>query len=558
MDSKIDRFQEIVAVSDTGQMGSHGWRHRLMWRQLSLLWKISVSHQVAESFSIGSRPAAYSVAVSGEGCDERLLAELSLTGVPVVVFLDRVRLKSDQSGNHIYQENHRYRAATNSYRHYFRVEQQRRFVEGVPEVVSVYGERPEVTSVAGNGTEVLISLDGIPIIGINGNYLLIGADPWQFGIPSVPMLYKVLSNWLTYKAGCVHQMMKPYAAIRIDDLPTTAEELKSHTATDKFDKNRARKLRRLRKFAQRAGAKFSLMYSSHFRDHGQLKAISFVMPRSIKEIQSGVAIGVFQVGSHGMVHLRGEVPSASGLDPREFIDLSEQETVQHLTISDDEIARLFRGSPQHFVAPAWGYRPGVTKSIAGFRYSAVIDSSQHVENGECDVFMAVPSEGTYFNMVETFRPGARMLTYSNPDFWRCFAGAGIPIHYMQHTDTNWHILTQLLKANRDSRIDVGLRGRLLRLADDPGQQLLVRAVCAALLTTMRCMAEPACSKFVWQALTRGSIYSFGRAMKAAGYSLVTLSELETVALEHASHRSSTITGEGRNPHSRSAARQKSH
>ena len=33
-----------------------------------------------------------------------------------------------------------------------------------------------------------------------------------------------------------------------------------------------------------------------------------------------------------------------------------------------------------------------------------------------------------------------MLTYSNPDLWQCYAGAGIPVHYMQHTDGNWDIL----------------------------------------------------------------------------------------------------------------------
>ena len=114
--------------------------------------------------------------------------------------------------------------------------------------------------------EVLISLDGIPVIASHERYLLVGADPWQFGVPSVPMLYKILSNWLIHELGFTKRLAEPYAAIRIDDLPITAEELKFRPASRKLDKKRARTVTRLRKFARRTGTVFTLMYSSHYQD----------------------------------------------------------------------------------------------------------------------------------------------------------------------------------------------------------------------------------------------------------------------------------------------------
>src|SRR6185436_3913377 len=95
------------------------------------------------------------------------------------------------------------------------------------ERVSIYGDSPIVTPLRIEGDmEVLVSLNGVPVLACRQNLLLVGADPWQLGVPSVPMIYKVLSNWLTHKVRLQHRLLEPYAAIRLDDVPTTAEELK--------------------------------------------------------------------------------------------------------------------------------------------------------------------------------------------------------------------------------------------------------------------------------------------------------------------------------------------
>ena len=255
------------------------------------------------------------------------------------------------------------------------------------------------------------------------------------------------------------------------------------------------------------------------------------MPQSISEMQEGVKQGVFKIGSDGMVHLRNNSSGDGFLDPREFLDLNEQETAEHLNISDGEILRLFGASPNSFVAPAWGYRPGVTKKVAGERYSVVADSSQHVESGGCDVLLTgAHDDGNYFHAAETFRPGGRMLTYSNPDFWRCYASAGIPIHYMQHTDTNWEILKNFLRRRSDAAIPSsgrGVRSRLLHFVENTAHSRNLRAICAVLLTIIDSSLEPTSWQFIWNVLTRSSLYEFVRAMKSAGYNCIPLTDLPT-------------------------------
>ncbi len=519
--------QKIITVSGTHQLGSFGWRHRLTWRQLSTLWRIPVSHHLSDSSLTPPGAIACSIAVAhGEG-DGHLIQHWHRRESPVIIFLNRAVLRLDGAKGLAveFTDHHR---PENRLHHVFQVEHSHRLVEGLPKRVTIYGECPTVTPLEIDGDiQVLVSLDGIPIIAVNKRSLLIGADPWQFGVPSVPVIYKILSNWLIHEVGYKHSMLKPFAAIRFDDLPTTAEELKTNPPCRDLDRKRFRVIRRLRRFGYRTGAKFTLMYSSHFPGpNGGFRPISSVVPRSIREMQLGVSQGVFEVGSHGMVHLRKGETNQSNMGA-EFEDLDEHETATHLETSDGEILRLFGGRPQSFVAPNWVYRPGVTKRIAAERYDIILDSSQHVENGECDVFLAPGQEGGYLNVTETFRPGSRMLTYSRPEFWRCYAGAGLPIHYMQHMDTNWHILLSFLKAKtvRVNDRSPHLPRRLLELAEDPRRPLYIRALCTLLLTIISCRFEPASWKFVWIALSRNSIYSFVRMIKSAGYECVTLTEL---------------------------------
>ncbi len=482
------------------------------------------------------RPAAiHSLAIAAGEFDEHRLARLTLEQLSAVVFLDRVRLHYDTRSGQITSQFQDRCSETGGYRHVLRLEQNHPLLEGLPGAIPIYGECPVVTPLAiQTGATVLVSLDRVPIIAVHGNLLLVGADPWQFGNPSVPVLYKVLSNWLRQRVGHEHAILQPLAVIRFDDMPTTAEELALGVSIRKLDRKRSRTIRRLVKFARRTGTKFTVMYSSHFRtENGSLQTIRSAMPRSLRLMRSAVKHGAFEMGSHGMVHLReGARASASALDPKEFFDLDELETAAHLQKAEQEIIEAFETRPQSFVAPAWGYRPDVTKRIAGGHYSVIVDSSQHVENGDCDVLFSTRTPpANYLHIVETFRSGSRMLTYSNPAFWKCYSSCGIPIHYMQHTDTNWQVLKNFLIGRGGHELQ-GSKGRLANLINvinDPRRGASLRAVCTIIVTARRCLLEPGSWEFVWKALTISSIYSFMRAMKSAGYVPVTLTELRDVS-----------------------------
>jgi hypothetical protein len=534
--------EEIVTLSATHRPGTFGWRHVLAWRQLSILWQIPVLHYLADKcFSKPKAAAVYSVAIRHGECGGDFAEQCCRIGSSVVTFLDRTSMRLSGTPNSLMTEFQGHYVAKNCFRHVFRLEQRHPLVAGLPTTVSIYGKCPIVTPLCiENGMQVLVSLDGVPIIAFHQRHLLVGADPWQFGVPSVPMLYKVLSNWLIQEVGNKHRMLEPCAAIRLDDLPSTAENLKAHPPGRKLDRKRSRIIRRLRRFGKRTATPFTFMYSSHFREaNGTLTPISSVMPRSISEMQLGVKQGVFEIGSHGMVHLRSVSSDSTSTDPREFMDLDVPETVKHLDACESEILQLFDKKPQSFVAPAWGYRSGLTKQIAAERYPIIIDSSQHVEIGLCDVLWDAVQQGGSLNMVETFRSGDRMLTYSNADFWKCYAAGGIPIHYMQHVDTNWHILRNFLKSQAGSKSEASqthVQSKLLHVVENPKRPRYLRVLCAAAFFFVNCWLEPASWRLLWRSLTRSSLYAFVRAMKSAGYRLVTLTELGTIEVSYTNSR----------------------
>jgi len=164
--------------------------------------------------------------------------------------------------------------------------------------------------------------------------------------------------------------------------------------------------------------------------------------------------------------------------------------------------------------------------LAAQRYTVIIDSSQHVESGICDVFLAQSEDGGCANFAETFRLGGRMLSYGAPEFWACYASVGIPIHFMQHTDRNWYIVRDLIKHDlRNSTPNGNWTSTFLQYINDPNRPFIVRAICSALLVTGHFGKLAASRHLLWRALTRGSIYAFVRAMQSSGYHCITLAEL---------------------------------
>ena len=516
-------MKPIAVYSGQEAIGSWGWRHALTWRQLSALWGMQVElHTINNLPILPTAACAYSFAISQSDPIDLTALQRCIAAAPVVAFLKRVALHLEVNPR---VEGKEGQAPLGLYQHVFRVDARCQLTAGLPNRVTSFGPVADITSLpVKSDLQILVWLDEIPIVGYQHPHLLMGADPWQLGNPSVPLIYPILKNWLSTVVRCEPHVDSPVAMIRLDDLPTTAEELLHRAPTPTLDRRRAATLRRLRRFAIHTGVRLNLMYTSHYySSNGNLQSIGDVMPLSTGEIRLGVEQTAFEIGAHGMVHLRYPLEIAPlNADPREFLDLDENLTKNHLEICTEEIWRLFGVRPISFVAPAWGYRPAVTKKIAGQQFRVVIDSSQHVEDGLANPFSLSGDEYPALNCTETFRPGSSMLSYTVPEFWKCYALAGIPIHYMQHTDTNWHLVqsllsTQIQQGTLSSR---GLHAKLFASAQNTGEPLWARAIVAVLLLGVALGTDRASDKFIWRLLTRGSLYGIIRASCVAGYHCV--------------------------------------
>jgi hypothetical protein len=521
--------KEVVVLSDTYRVGSLGWRHLLTWRQLSMLWQVPISTRLMSQDFTTENAACYSTVI----CRWEDVPHIDGLNLPCVVFLNGSGCEMSARPRTIVKEQQYRDGDENRIQHLFRVEARNPLGRDLPERVTIYGSCPPVTPLnVSAGMDVIVSLNDMPVILSHGRVLFIGADPWQFGAPSVPMLYKVLLNWLVHEARLDVRTMAPCAAVRLDDLPATAEHFRINShSVERVDRARARVISRLRRFAIRTGSKFTLMYSSHFVSNGTVTAIAEVMPRSIRQMQRGVRQQAFEIGSHGMVHLRNPSDSVDP-DPREFLDLDIDATAEHLNVCDREIVRLFGVQPVSFVAPAWGYRPGVTKEVAKHRYSGLIDSSQNVEAGKCDLLFSIAKSGQCLNVVETFRPGDQVLAYSSPEFWKCYAAAGIPVHYMQHSPTNWYVFRNILRgASCGSSRMKNVRSRLVTYTDNFSKPTYVRLISAVLLALLVALEDPNSRRLLRRVLTHSSLYAIVRAIKAGSYQCITVNHLAMMAKE---------------------------
>jgi len=518
----------LAVVTGKAEVGSVYWRHELMWRQLSVLWGLRTSLVGPDAVTGDGSLAACSAVVSSERRGDIAVLKSVSASAHMVVFLHQldvdpstwslVRPRSLPAGDVDYRHT--------SYRLELRAAGD--LGSGLPGTIVMYGRKPRFVplTVAASKGRPLVTLDGRPVVVEADGHLLVGVDPWQLGSPTNPYLYPIIRAWLEKSAGISTRGPVPLAAIRLDDLPTTAPELLRHRgrgSVRRLDDGRARLLRRLRLFASRNGHVLNLMYSTHFMSGGRLQPIAEVMPKSVAEIRTGIGAGTIELGSHGMVHLGRQGPHDSGreLDHREFLELTEPETEQHISASLAEIERTFGVRPTSFVAPAWAYRKGITKAVAARFFPFVIDSSQHVEAGTCAHLGGVDPAAKGLSVVETFRPGASVANFGNPDFWRCFAVAGIPVHYMQHHEKTRDTLRHaLLRSGPTGETTDGARqfGFLRAAANSPTRSLRIASL--ALLATGRAVDSQMASFLVraWKC----SIYSVVRALSSAGYRCVAL------------------------------------
>jgi hypothetical protein len=499
-----------------------------MWRQLSVLWGLQTVLVSPDALAGDMAFAAYSAVISLERPGDVAALSSASSSAHMIVFLHRIDV--DPSTWSISKP--QAPPACNADGHYtrFRLELNAasELASGLPTTVVTYGEKPNfvpLTTAASKGRS-LVTLDGQPVVVESGGHLLVGADPWQLGSPTNPYVYPIIRSWLEKVVGVRTRGLAPLAAIRLDDLPTTAPELLRHRSRSgirRLDEERSRLLRRLRLFAAREHVVLNLMYSTHALSNGHLQPLAELMPKSVSEIRAGIKTGAFEPGSHGMVHLNLHAPHVSEQesDHREFVDLTESETENHIGASLAEIERTFQVRPASFVAPNWAYRSAITKTVAARYFSVVIDSSQHVEAGTCSHLGGDDAETGGCSIVETFRPGASVVNFSNPDFWKCFAVAGIPVHYMQHHEKTRDTLRHALLRSGPTSEGADRAHRLGFLRVGANSRTRGLRVASLVLLAIGHATNSQMTGFLVRA-SKCNMYSVVSALLSAGYRCVAL------------------------------------
>lgn len=222
------------------------------------------------------------------------------------------------------------------------------------------------------------------------------------------------------------------AFLRIDDFPSSGYEFAMLGRAN--DGERLRCLDSIARATSRFGVVPEFMVSSHVIDRsGAVYPMDVVFPHTTARMCRLSNDGKIVVNAHGMFHLRAEAYVRDGkIDPLEFVGLDEAATAQKLDAICEFIRRVFNKEPRGFVAPAWGYEPGMTKRVASRYFDYIADSYDSWNRGLTPAFGIVDQKYGFVHFPETWRYGAYSLDRARPAFWRQALIEGIPIHFMQH------------------------------------------------------------------------------------------------------------------------------
>jgi hypothetical protein len=222
------------------------------------------------------------------------------------------------------------------------------------------------------------------------------------------------------------------AFLRIDDFPSSGYEFAMLGRAN--DGERLHRLESIVRATSRFGVVPEFMVSSHVIDRsGAVYPMDVVFPRTTARMCRLSNDGKIVINAHGMFHLQAEAYVRDGrIDPFEFVGLDEAATARKLDAICEFIRRVFDKEPRGFVAPSWGYEPGVTKRVAARYFEYIADSYDSWDRGLTPAFGTVDPNYGFVHFPETWRYGAYSLDRARPAFWRQALAKGVPIHFLQH------------------------------------------------------------------------------------------------------------------------------
>jgi hypothetical protein len=282
----------------------------------------------------------------------------------------------------------------------------------------------------GEATVLLRAENGMNLLARRDTCYTLALPVWQFGIVSFPAWFRMMENALFFNDGKPHLAPGPYVAFRIDDLPVTGQLFVQRGYNDD---QACREIQEIQAAHRLFGAKMEYMISSHVITlAGDLKPAAEVAPKAFRLLRELYQRGEINIGAHGVAHLDVETYRRTHqIVPQEFFGLDKTATRKSLESLKQGLAEFFGKDRLGFVAPAWGYKEGVTKPEAARLFSYIADSNQHLQQSDGRNLF-----GTMWNdcvsLFETWRSGMCGIKMADKGLFRAYLKAGLPIHMMLH------------------------------------------------------------------------------------------------------------------------------
>lgn len=289
----------------------------------------------------------------------------------------------------------------------------------------------KVGAIATDGAVVLLRADsGKNLLARRGSCYTVGLPVWQFGVVSFPSWFRMMENALFFNDGLPHLAPGPYVAFRIDDLPLTGQ---SYVQQGYSEARACAEIRETQAAHRLYGAQLEYMISSHaMTSEGEMIRAPELAPKAFGLLQELYQRGEINIGAHGAAHLDvAEYRRTRKIVPQEFLTLDKTTTRATLESLKQWLAEVFGKDRLGFVAPAWGYKEGVTKPEASRLFSYSADSNQHLQQSDGRDLFGTMRNGCV-SLYETWRSGMSGIRMTDSDLFRAYLGVGLPIHLMLH------------------------------------------------------------------------------------------------------------------------------
>jgi hypothetical protein len=197
--------------------------------------------------------------------------------------------------------------------------------------------------------------------------LFLATTPERWGDLDESWVLPVLAHHLARRLGRPLVALPAVGCLRIDDLPGTAELQLRGRARD--DRAMERHVRRIIASVERAGARLLVAVAARALHDAEPVPTDHVWPAAVAALADGVRRRVLEPAAHGLLHLNDAARTRGELDPREFLDLGEDEAGRRIDAAMEWIHDRL-GPSRMFVPPAWGCSDG-TLSAAAVRGLAI-------------------------------------------------------------------------------------------------------------------------------------------------------------------------------------------